>query len=178
MIGCFYIIYFRWCWLYTDVFIFYWLFLVLWDYSACLNLPFRESRFLVLYLEWRHMIVMASQITVPSTVYSTVCLGLQRKKHPNSLIGSVIICNELLLDLWDCPCWCFSLAFEKSHFAALSLQWRDISVKAYRITEPLTICSTTCPSWQQRKHPNPRIGDITICNTQIAFWWKNRRMER
>ena len=63
-----------------------------------------------------------------------------------------------------------SLPFEKSRFATLSLQWRHTSIMASEITVRLTICSTACHGWEQKKYPNTLIGDEIICDTEIAFW--------
>ena len=62
-----------------------------------------------------------------------------------------------------------SLPLGKSHFATLSLQWRHTSVMAPEITVRLTICSTACHDWEQKKYPSTSIGDVIICNTEIAF---------
>ena len=70
----FYFIYFMGNRLYINVIICKYLFLVLWKYTSCLNFSFGESRFAVLSVQWHHISVMVSQITVSSTVCST-CPG-------------------------------------------------------------------------------------------------------
>ena len=39
-----------------------------------------------------------------------------------------------------------------------------------QITVRLTICSTACHDWEQKKHPHVLLGNEIICNTDIAFW--------
>ena len=96
---------------------------------------------------------------------------LTTKKHPNSLIRNVIICDKPFLTLWDYPCRCVSLPFEKRRFAALSLQWRDTGIIGPEITVRWTVCSTACHDWEHKKrYPNTLVVDEVICNTYIAFW--------
>ena len=44
-----------------------------------------------------------------------------------------------------------------------------MSAMASQITVRLTICSTACHDWKQKKYPNTLIADEIICKTEIAF---------
>ena len=83
---------------------------------------------------------------------------LTSKKHPNSLIRHVIICNKSFLTSRDYPCRCLSLPFEISRFATLSLQWGHTSIMAFEITSRLTIYSTACYHWEQKQYRNSWLG--------------------
>ena len=63
-----------------------------------------------------------------------------------------------------------SLPYEKSSFAALSLQWCHMSVMASQISDCLTICSISCPGWDQKKHRNSLIRDVIISNIEIVLY--------
>ena len=97
-------------WLYTYVNIFNWLFPVLWDYTACLNLSFGESRIVfTVKLHERHRVTNPHPIycLFKSIAWQTTNETLKLSRWKRNL------CNKLFLHLWHYSCRCVSLPFEK-----------------------------------------------------------------
>ena len=85
------------------------------------------------------------------TSCSTACPGWDQKKHRNSLIRDVIICN-------------IAIVFYSIVITVTQPERHDVSN-----TQPLDCCSAVCPCLQQRKHPHSLTGDVVICNTEMAL---------
>ena len=92
-------------------------------------------------------------------------------KYPNSLTGNVIfvITNSCTYEITDAVCRWRNRALFCSIVFTVTLRTR-LSVMVSQISDRLTSCSTACPGWDQKKHRNPLIRDVIICNIEIVFY--------
>ena len=120
------------------------------------SLLFWSIVFTVMLHTWSS--VMLSQISDRLTSCSTACPGWDQKKHRNSLIRDVIICD-------------IEIVFYSFVITVTQPERHDILN-----TQPLDCCLTACPCLWQRKHPHYLVGDVVICNTEMALLLQWRHM--
>ena len=101
--------------------------------------------------------VLISQISDRLTCCSTACPGWDQKKHRNSIIRDVIICNIEIV------------------FRALFLQWHNMSVTTFQTLSRLTVFQQYALAYS-KGNIRTLTGDVVICKTEMALLLQWRHM--